>query len=32
MIDLARVGIDLGKHTFPLYGQSKPGRELFHKK
>ncbi|MDX1298633.1 MAG: IS110 family transposase [Pseudomonas sp.] len=32
MSDLALVGIDLGKHTFHLHGQDKPGRELFHKK
>ncbi|MFA7895762.1 IS110 family transposase [Pseudomonas putida] len=32
MSDLARVGIDLGKHTFHLHGQDKPGRELFRKK
>ncbi|MFI8483404.1 IS110 family transposase, partial [Pseudomonas sp. NPDC078700] len=29
---LALVGIDLGKHTFHLHGQDKPGRELFRKK
>lgn len=32
MSDLALVGIDLGKHTFHLHGQNKPGRELFRKK
>jgi len=32
MSDLALVGIDLGKHTFHLHGQDKPGRELFRKK
>lgn len=32
MNDLALVGIDLGKHTFHLHGQDKPGRELFRKK
>jgi len=32
MSDLARVGIDLGKHRFHLHGQDKPGRELFRKK
>ena len=32
MSDLALAGIDLGKHTFHLHGQDKPGRELFRKK
>ena len=32
MSELALVGIDLGKNTFHLHGQDKPGRELFHKK
>lgn len=32
MSELALVGIDLGKHTFHLHGQEKPGRELFRKK
>lgn len=32
MSDLALVGIDLGKHSFHLHGQDKPGRELFRKK
>lgn len=32
MSDLALVGIDLGKHTFHLHGQDKPGRELFRKR
>ncbi len=32
MSELALVCIDLGKNTFHLYGQHKPGRELFHKK
>src|SRR3979490_1798057 len=32
MSELALVGIDLGKHSFHLHGQDKPGRELFRKK
>jgi transposase len=32
MSELALVGIDLGKHTFHLHGQDKPGREVFRKK
>lgn len=32
MSNLALVGIDLGKHTFHLHGQDKPGQELFRKK
>jgi len=32
MSDLALVGIDLGKHTFHLHGQDKPGLALFRKK
>ncbi|SOS33236.1 Transposase for insertion sequence element IS1328 [Pseudomonas syringae group genomosp. 3] len=32
MSNLALVGIDLGKHTFHMHGQDKPGRELFRKK
>jgi transposase len=32
MNNLALVGIDLGKHTFHLHGQDKPGREVFRKK
>ena len=32
MSELALVGIDLGKHTFHLHGQDKPGREMFRKK
>jgi transposase len=31
MSDLALVGIDLGKRTFHLHGQDKPGRRLFRK-
>ena len=32
MSDLTLVGIDLGKHSFHLHGQDKPGREVFRKK
>lgn len=32
MSELTLVGIDLGKHSFHLHGQDKPGRELFRKK
>jgi transposase len=32
MSELAMVGIDLGKHSFHLHGQDKPGREAFRKK
>ncbi len=32
MSDVAQVGIDLGKHSFHLHGQDKPGREVFRKK
>jgi len=32
MNDLTLVGINLGKQTFHLHSQDKPGRELFRKK
>lgn len=32
MSELAMVGIDLGKHSFHLHGQDKPGRAVFRKK
>lgn len=32
MSTVARVGIDLGKHSFHLHGQDKAGREVFRKK
>jgi transposase len=32
MSELAMVGIDLGKHSFHLHGQDKPGRTVFRKK
>lgn len=32
MSDLASVGIDLGKYTFHLHGQDKPGCEMFREK
>lgn len=32
MSEFALIGIDLGKHTFHLHDQNKPGRELFRKK